>query len=1134
MVRQRDPDSVFDIHVDPSCLSTPMDEDAPPAKTPEAGEEQAHDTKADTEDISVEQMLQDTVDELQSQQDKATVTALEDDTAGDESILTTTTDTAEEGTEADTESRRSSNGDRRISGRTDALIQAAARAVVDQIERQRQEDAQPYLAGSVMESAINDRSYTDASDASFMTETETEHQDEDSRRESFVSESQATEDRRESIVSESVATEDRRESILSESQATDDRRESAVSEQATEDRRESAISEKSSISEKAMVDKRDSIISESQASNHRDSITSQSRASNPRDSLTSHPERAPSAQGSVIQTPSRISLADDSSRRGSNTPSHARTDSDDLDLDRDHDRDSEVFSDRSHSHSARSSLGSFEDHRSYKSDNLESAFGRRADAEARSPRVSDFSQYDDREDFVPTIRGNPRPPFRTPSDVRALQMAVSPPPSVFAGVSPRSSKRHHLPTISRLGSPTPSIQYSPKGRTTPSRLKPRKTTPPLVLLHATILPLRWPWGDVLEDAPSDTLTPDAKTLRETWRFLHDRLGDTVCERGVLLPHPQGDYEILEERLLDALELPLRRRARILECGHYVGPANELTLTEDLDSDADDASDFGGSHAYSRQGSSAFMSPSRSTLGLSGPQTHWCATCRHDIKFEALGPGKVFRVKVYASNGLMKAGAWSACWKEMERVDVEIEPIIKGPELQDELETLATRQQEAAERAAEEEDAAQAAAELDESIIEETYVGEHHQLPPSSPPAAVEDVPASPSPGSSISRHDQVEERRLRDEARMREIYGDEPEQEPVLPEAASPQPSDSVPLPSAESYANQHASPTSPSEEARARRDARRSSRHRESSDLKNATLPELLLEAVRVMLQDRKNVALVLLSCLVLFLAVKPAQSDVQLGEWNEAYIHRDVEAAIPKVPVMEVKMEPEVKVVEEAQVPPVEEVPPVEQVPSVEAVAPEQKPCLTPEPVVEASPEVVKQVEEQQKLEALVGEEDQEKSKIEEPVQEREEDAAPVTIKETVTSREVVRVFETITETVKAYATETIPMRVEESGLPVKEEESLPIKEEESFQVKDEETLPVNDLESIHVQDEETLPVKDEETLPLEDAQSVPLEDTDSPPLENTKSLVEDSEILDDINTSAPSLGTAPEDTPATEQEL
>ncbi|CRK33147.1 hypothetical protein BN1708_019201, partial [Verticillium longisporum] len=129
-----------------------------------------------------------------------------------------------------------------------------------------------------------------------------------------------------------------------------------------------------------------------------------------------------------------------------------------------------------------------------------------------------------------------------------------------------------MPTISRLGSPSMSAQYSPKGRTTPSRLKPRKTTPPLVLLHATLLPLRWPWADVLEAAPSDVLSPEAKTLRDYWRRLHDRLDDTVCDRGVLLPHPQNDFEVLEERLLDALDLPLRRRARILECGHYLGPS----------------------------------------------------------------------------------------------------------------------------------------------------------------------------------------------------------------------------------------------------------------------------------------------------------------------------------------------------------------------------------------------------------------------------------------------------------------------------------------------------------------------------------------------------------------------------------
>ncbi|CRK47531.1 hypothetical protein BN1723_020327, partial [Verticillium longisporum] len=80
---------------------------------------------------------------------------------------------------------------------------------------------------------------------------------------------------------------------------------------------------------------------------------------------------------------------------------------------------------------------------------------------------------------------------------------------------------------------------------------------------------------------------------------------------------------------------------------------------------------------------------------------------------------------------MKAGAWDACWKEMERVDVEIEPIIEGGVL-DELERLAIEQREAAEAAEREADeAAEAeaaeAALIESSMMENDY-NEHAALP----------------------------------------------------------------------------------------------------------------------------------------------------------------------------------------------------------------------------------------------------------------------------------------------------------------------------------------------------------------------------------------------------------------------
>ncbi|KAK7948148.1 Pathway-specific nitrogen regulator [Apiospora aurea] len=137
--------------------------------------------------------------------------------------------------------------------------------------------------------------------------------------------------------------------------------------------------------------------------------------------------------------------------------------------------DEDVFSERS----PRSSLGSYDGGSGSAKgtdvpDNITVA--------TRTPRVSDISQYSshyDKDDYVPTTRGKSRPAFRTPSDIRAMQMA-SPPPSVYGSgsipvASPRSTNKK-FPTVSRLGSPAGSVQYSPKNRT-PSRFKVKQEAP---------------------------------------------------------------------------------------------------------------------------------------------------------------------------------------------------------------------------------------------------------------------------------------------------------------------------------------------------------------------------------------------------------------------------------------------------------------------------------------------------------------------------------------------------------------------------------------------------------------------------------------------------------------------------------
>ncbi|KAH7040251.1 uncharacterized protein B0I36DRAFT_310275 [Microdochium trichocladiopsis] len=490
--------------------------------------------------------------------------------------------------------------------------------------------------------------------------------------------------------------------------------------------------------------------------------------------------------------------------------------------------DEEVFSDKS----PRSSVGSYDagsesgKRKSYTDDRS---------TVTRSPRVSDISQYD-REEFIPTTRSTPRPRFRTTSDVRAMQMS-SPSGSVYGGSprSPRSPKRTH-PTGSRLGTPTSSTQYSPKKGSTPPRFKAIKEAP-LVLLHVTLVPLHWAWGDLVNSLESSDLSDEMKGLRDAWRVLQDRIGDTVVERGILLGHPQNDYELLEERLLEALELPQRRRARILECGHYLGPSNETTVSESEESE----DEFG----YQRR-----------TSGNN--KRHWCSTCRNEIRLEELGSSRVFRVKVYASNGLMRAGAWAACWKEMERVDVEIEPIVESS-VQDELVRLAAMQEEREFTAREEQEIAR---EVAQRYEEEKAAEEQAAFAA----RAIEYHPMEQQVIAAVPTLEQEQSRMSLPPAMPTQSH----EPEPVNFYPTPSPPSEESAKPRATAQEDEYApppSPRSPSEEAQERRDNRR-------KQFQGASLPELLLAALKVLLQDRKNLVIIALSVVALLFALRTAPS--------------------------------------------------------------------------------------------------------------------------------------------------------------------------------------------------------------------------------------------------------------------
>ncbi|ROW06931.1 hypothetical protein VMCG_04117 [Cytospora schulzeri] len=546
--------------------------------------------------------------------------------------------------------------------------------------------------------------------------------------------------------------------------------------------------------------------------------------------------------------------------------------------------------------------------------------------------ISDLSRLScyEKDDFIPTSR-NSRQAFRSPSSVRAMQMS-SPTPSLYSNPLRSAKREAGLASTSRVGSPSLSAQYSSRGRSTPSRFKGPEPAP-LVLLHVTLLPPRWVYGDMVNYFETRKLQPIAfsgeglKNLRSAWRQLQDRLGDTEMERGILLPHPQNDYEVLEERLLEALELPLRRRARILECGHYLGPSNEMTITDYIEDDFSDYSDDEEHDAVAKK-----------------EKRHWCKSCKGDIKYQELGAERVFRIKVYASNGLMSAGAWEACWREMERVDIEVEPIISQTVQQD-LSKLAAsyeqeqrkqldQQSEAGQRQRFEEERRQKFEEERQMLeaqrrdFEEqrqqleaqrrTIEAEQHQHLGGARRQELEEehrVLDQQRQQLEEARQQFEEERQQRlDEEELRRLQREEDEQKQfpsprstsraayVEDDLASPAPETTAATdfdgrPSdpdrlreiygdqsradSDAYSSQtqtethhpdsYTQPSSqspPSEPTYQRYEAR-------SRSLENASLPELLGETIRVALQDPKNVAIVVLVVLIAMLAGQFSRPD-------------------------------------------------------------------------------------------------------------------------------------------------------------------------------------------------------------------------------------------------------------------
>lgn len=229
-------------------------------------------------------------------------------------------------------------------------------------------------------------------------------------------------------------------------------------------------------------------------------------------------------------------------------------------------------------------------------------------------------------------------PFRNPSSVISIQMRDE-----DDGVlrnrkrSSRTSRNGSLLSARSSDSTTQPKRRSTRDSMLSPKIREVKKEYPLVLLHCSLLPPEMPIKAKISDmALLQALLP--KEYWRRWELLNNKITSDVeiQSRGVLIPHPKADYELLEERLLESLELVKPK----LRSGHYYGSEN-VDEVEESESEAETA--------------------------IQGTK---CQDCGKRVVRD-ITQDRVWEVKVYAANGLMRAGAWSAAWNEMEKVDIEV-------------------------------------------------------------------------------------------------------------------------------------------------------------------------------------------------------------------------------------------------------------------------------------------------------------------------------------------------------------------------------------------------------------------------------------------------------------------------------
>lgn len=233
--------------------------------------------------------------------------------------------------------------------------------------------------------------------------------------------------------------------------------------------------------------------------------------------------------------------------------------------------------------------------------------------------------------------------FRKPSSVRAMQMHTEDEADYEYHLTPpkrRGSQRTSDFSIRSAGSSP--FKRSPFYSPTAAAGKPKiKKEYPLVLLHCTLLSPSLPVAGLVAHPDRKKILSEVlpSVYWKRWKLLEEKIGSGILrDRGVLISHPEDMYDLLEERLLESLELQVPR----LDHGHFLG-------RDETESDREDR-----------------LAKEDSSTEDEGDECPDCGgrVLRHNTT-------RKWEVKVFAANGMMRAGAWAAAWKEMEKVDVEV-------------------------------------------------------------------------------------------------------------------------------------------------------------------------------------------------------------------------------------------------------------------------------------------------------------------------------------------------------------------------------------------------------------------------------------------------------------------------------